>query len=582
MNRAQRLNRRAVICALGTSLALIAVLAIGACQQGGGGGGPANANGAPQTGFTLGGLQPPESEIQAHPQSINPYAATSSQELPSSVDLTKDAPGIGDQGRLGSCTAWASAYAGATYTANRQYEWGAETTGHQASPGYMYARLLEEHQFDCGSGTSISLALELLKQEGCSSLATVAYRDDTCEENPSASDAANFRLGSTYRVDHTSQSAVKGELAAGRIVVFGANLYDDFFDASGSGVYTGSGVLMQQGEQHAAHAMSLVGYDDALSAYRVMNSWGTAWGDSGFLWMAYSTFEALAFEAYSLEPTGDRDPPDPEPGPGPEPPPPPQDDPDGFLDDAFQFADADPLTGEQVVYLVFFWHFTAPVQIHTISVTDPLGATGQQDWNSEWYLDGYVYFTQTGGFSWQAGTYHLEFDTTTQVGNDVLYYGDASVGPPDWFEPIGEDEICNNYCEWAFDGECDDGGPDSDWAVCEFGSDCADCNVRSLDDLDGGGGDETGICYDYCEWAGDGWCDDGGPGADFFVCPYGSDCTDCDVRPPLDNGSYKRTTHVFRGIPVENPPEALLLPPAGVRPDTLGANGKPVKIIEKQ
>jgi hypothetical protein len=590
MNRVQRLNRRAMVCALCTSLALIAVLAIGACQQGGGGGttnangqvnanGQANDNGAPQTGFTLGGLQPPASEIQAHPQSINPYAATSSQELPTSVDLSKDLPGIGDQGRLGSCTAWASAYAGATYTANRQYEWGADSTGHQASPGYMYARLLEEHQFECGSGTSISLALELLKQEGCSSLATVTYRDDVCEENPSASDAANFQLGSTYRVDHTSQNAVKGELAAGRIVVFGANLYDDFFDASGSGVYTGSGVLMQQGEQHAAHAMSLVGYDDSLGAYRIMNSWGTAWGDSGFLWMAYSTFEALAFEAYSLEPSGDRDPPDPDPGPGPEPTPP-VDDPDGYLDDAFQFADADPLTGAQVVYLVFFWHFSSPVQIHTVSVTDPLGATGQQDWNSEWYLDGYVYFTQTGGFSWQAGTYHLEFDTTTAAGNNVLYYGDTDVAALDGTEPIGDDEICDNYCDFAFDGECDDGGSGADWDVCEFGSDCWDCGVRSLDDLDGGDGG-TGICYDYCEWAGDGECDDGGPGALWFVCDYGSDCTDCGVR-DFGDGSFKQATHVFRGIPVENPPNASQMPPAGVRPSTLGANGKPVTIIEKQ
>jgi hypothetical protein len=327
--------------------------------------------------------------------------------------------------------------------------------------------------------------------------------------------------------------------------------------------------------------MSLVGYDDARGAYRVMNSWGTGWGDSGFLWMAYSTFEALAFEAYSLEPTGDRDPPDPEPGPGPEPPPPPEDDPDGFLDDAFQFADVDPVTGEDVVYLVFFWHFTAPVQIHTITVTDPTGVPGEQDWNGEWYLDGYVYFTQTGGFSWQAGTYHLEFSTTTEAGNDVLYFGDADVGPLDGFEPIEEDEFCDNYCEFAFDDECDDGGPGSLFDVCEFGSDCADCGVRSLDDLDGGDGG-TGICFDYCEFAGDFECDDGGPGSDWDVCDYGSDCTDCGVRDFVDDGSFKRTTHVFRGIPVENPPDAHLMPPAGVRPDTLGANGKPVKIIKKQ
>lgn len=31
-------------------------------------------------------------------------------------------------------------------------------------------------------------------------------------------------------------------------------------------------------------------------------------------------------------------------------------------------------------------------------------------------------------------------------------------------------------------------------------------------------------------WAEDGWCDDGGPGAEFHGCALGSDCSDCSVR----------------------------------------------------
>ena len=42
---------------------------------------------------------------------------------------------------------------------------------------------------------------------------------------------------------------------------------------------------------------------------------------------------------------------------------------------------------------------------------------------------------------------------------------------------------------------------------------------------------EVTACTDTCPWAGDGECDDGGPGSDYSVCPYGTDCSDCGPRP---------------------------------------------------
>ena len=58
------------------------------------------------------------------------------------------------------------------------------------------------------------------------------------------------------------------------------------------------------------------------------------------------------------------------------------------------------------------------------------------------------------------------------------------------------------------DGECDDGGPDSDSGYCALGSDCTDCSERR----DGQQG--SFICKDLCGVnTRDGVCDDGGPGA---------------------------------------------------------------------
>lgn len=56
----------------------------------------------------------------------------------------------------------------------------------------------------------------------------------------------------------------------------------------------------------------------------------------------------------------------------------------------------------------------------------------------------------------------------------------------DDFEAICPEQIagCNNSCNFSNDGECDDGGPGSDYNVCDLGSDCSDCQqVRVLENI---------------------------------------------------------------------------------------------------
>lgn len=93
-------------------------------------------------------------------------------------------------------------------------------------------------------------------------------------------------------------------------------------------------------------------------------------------------------------------------------------------------------------------------------------------------------------------------------------------------------EICTDSCASARDNECDDGGPDSLYAVCELGSDCADCGVRTAADeqsmLDANGM----LCANTCGYANDGECDDGGANSLYAICAYGSDCGDCGPRQP--------------------------------------------------
>mgnify|MGYP001385628313 CR=1 FL=1 len=51
----------------------------------------------------------------------------------------------------------------------------------------------------------------------------------------------------------------------------------------------------------------------------------------------------------------------------------------------------------------------------------------------------------------------------------------------------GAEQICSDTCGTPSDGDCDDGGPNSDFDFCDFGTDCSDCGPR--EGQGGGGGD---------------------------------------------------------------------------------------------
>lgn len=117
---------------------------------------------------------------------------------------------------------------------------------------------------------------------------------------------------------------------------------------------------------------------------------------------------------------------------------------------------------------------------------------------------------------------------------------------------------CDDSCEWALDGVCDDGtnsgrywwdddyggfyGADDDYysegyyydddddflaPVCDQGTDCTDCGgpkVMTEEDLS--------RCDNSCQWSNDGYCDDTRTSG---LCELGTDCHDCG---PIDKGNY--------------------------------------------
>jgi len=107
--------------------------------------------------------------------------------------------------------------------------------------------------------------------------------------------------------------------------------------------------------------------------------------------------------------------------------------------------------------------------------------------------------------------------------------------PPSPAAPVG---TCNNVCGWSFDGDCDDGGPGSEYSMCDINSDCDDCgSSRSQSPSQPPASPSpatppgsTAQCLNSCYYLADGDCDDGGPGSEFDLCDFGSDCDDCGPR----------------------------------------------------
>jgi len=369
--------------------------------------------------YACGSLYIEPEVVSNYPRAINFALAESSSP---SVNLSSYLPPAGDQGNLGSCTAWAVAYAMRSGLAEKNWDWGNKDKKHQASPAYLYDKLLRMKDLPWGSGTDISDAFGILITDGCSSLYECPYSIER-QSYYSEKDAHVFRIDSYKAVDFADGDSVKRELDKKNIIVFGARLYDDFMSYSG-GLYRGSGKYLLTGSQHACHAMAVAGYDDNKQAYLIVNSWGTDWGEKGFMWMDYGTFEETAYVAFVAECW--RDAPIPvvkptsvptpniKPVPSPTARPVSNDMPACDIYRSFQFCD---FLLTEYCYLYAEFIFDGPVFIDSITVVSPEGSRATQPYGL-WFERGYVYFYRKDGYQFIPGEYKFIFNITDIDGKD--------------------------------------------------------------------------------------------------------------------------------------------------------------------
>ncbi|MEE3448169.1 MAG: C1 family peptidase [Bacteroidales bacterium] len=238
----------------------------------------------------------------------------SSQNLPSKVDLTNNLPPIGNQGQYGTCVAWAVAYNCRTFLYSKQKGLSKsqlKNTSNQFSPKDLFWSIDDSYKGSGCNGTNFEYAFDVMIKRGVATQNDVPYTNlGNCTKNTSAGSATagNYKIKS-FRQIKVDKQTIKEYLANGQLVVFGAQLGDEFMNANSSSVlysqtygYTG---------QHAYHAMVCSGYDDSKGsngAFRVVNSWGENWGDDGYIWVDENFFVGggfayCAYVAYNLNDT---------------------------------------------------------------------------------------------------------------------------------------------------------------------------------------------------------------------------------------------------------------------------------------
>ncbi|MCL1943094.1 MAG: DUF4384 domain-containing protein [Candidatus Azobacteroides sp.] len=232
--------------------------------------------------------------------------------LPPSVSLKKYCPVPGNQGRYGTCSGWASAYAARTisWAVKNNLTDVLDITNQSFSPSFVYTQVKDSNDVDCQSGTYLNRCVGVLKEKGA------VFQTDLplpfqCNPDitPFFQEAKAYVIKDYQRL--TGYAGIQSEedfdnikkaLADNKPVIGSIKCDRSFVNAWGSKVWSGA-----FNDPQECHAVCLTGYDDnfdngdgTLGAVELMNSWGTVWGDGGFIRVKYQDLTKILNYAISL------------------------------------------------------------------------------------------------------------------------------------------------------------------------------------------------------------------------------------------------------------------------------------------
>ncbi len=198
---------------------------------------------------------------------------------------------IRDQGACGSC--WAFAALG-SYEASQQIVNGAALDLSEQR-ALSCARDGQADAGSCKGGWYTDVFAWMGTGGGLTREAEEPYvaAEQTCDEQR----AAPFRVKSWGWVTAQGQTPTVAQLKAA-MCKYGP-VATTVFASSAFVAYTG-GVFNEKNNAPLNHAVTLVGWDDSKGAWLLRNSWGSGWGEDGYMWIQYGSNSIGGYSAWVL------------------------------------------------------------------------------------------------------------------------------------------------------------------------------------------------------------------------------------------------------------------------------------------
>lgn len=231
------------------------------------------------------------------------------QNLPTYIDLSPYFPIPEDQGQQSSCSAWASTYALMTYLQYGESTISLSDRNYVFSPSYAYTPSEREI---CSEPMSLYDALDRLQNIGAVPLSEAPYYSLSCDARSESKNtelqeiAKEHRISSFERID-MQPSTMRSFLAKGHPILIAIQSDSSFRNFSGSNPFADrveSRELDEKrlNERNGYHAVVLVGYDLKKDSFRLINSWGSQWGEYGYASIKTEALLSRIKRAYVVQP----------------------------------------------------------------------------------------------------------------------------------------------------------------------------------------------------------------------------------------------------------------------------------------
>lgn len=244
------------------------------------------------TALSQGFIPPPPEELDKLRASTPPAFGAQLEEvvtLREQVPLPTRTPQEGE-----SCVGWAIGYGLLSSLINRE----------EQSPNYVYHWALDiqtRHRRplkDTGVYDFETAFLAVNSQGSCKLEQYHDFRSEPSQELITKSKTFPYILSAAPLVKSDLTLGVKSILNSGKAVPAGFHFYSSFADKSAFEdrvntrgqtvkVWHKAGTF-----QRKYHAMLIIGYDDKIKAFEVLNSHGTGFGTEGYVWIDYDFFES--------------------------------------------------------------------------------------------------------------------------------------------------------------------------------------------------------------------------------------------------------------------------------------------------